>query len=136
MDVIFEPLSMPDRGAVIKLSDELPCDLWSLVLLGPLLCVVNLRAHFAPFVSATDASLEWMAAVRAPLAPVLAEEFARKSLKKGTWTQLLPSGKAWLRSQGILPEFEELPEGTFDCHPVWTLLARALPYEESYGACP
>ena len=65
MDRIFEPLGIPDPGRVIKLSAEMIDELVTLSLLAPL-AVADLRAQFLPYIGATDASGEWMAAVRAP----------------------------------------------------------------------
>eukprot|EP00438_Fugacium_kawagutii_P003588 Skav221596 [mRNA] locus=scaffold1698:358778:363001:+ [translate_table: standard] len=131
MDVIFEPLGVQDKSLVIKLSDALIGELWSLVLIGPL-CGVNLKAQFAPFISATDASMDWLAAVRAPIASQLAQEFSRRSLRKGIWSRLLPPGKAWLHSHGNLDPEDEVPDEKYDTHPLWSLLARSLSYKERW----
>lgn len=66
LDIIFEPLSIADQKAVVRLSDELKSELLAVAVMGSL-AVVNLRATFAPYVCATDASMDWMAAVRAYL---------------------------------------------------------------------
>ena len=131
MDVLFEALGIAEKGAVLKLSDDLLSELWSLILIGPL-SGVNMRAHYAPFVTATDASMDWLAAVRSPLEASLVEEFSRKSLRRGAWSQLLPPAKRWLRCQGLLSVDDELPDDRYDTHPLWSLLARVLPYEERW----
>ena len=131
MDIIFEPLSIEEKSLVLQLSDEFISELWSLILVGPL-SGVNLRAQYASYVTATDASLDWLAAVRAPLEASLVEEFSRRSLKRGAWAQSLSPGKSWLGSQGVLPEENELPSGVYDTHPLWTLLARGLHYSETW----
>ena len=58
MDVMFEPLRMSSRpNNVIRFSDAMTSELASVAVLGTL-AVVNLRARFANFVVATDASSE------------------------------------------------------------------------------
>eukprot|EP00435_Cladocopium_sp_Y103_P006259 s533_g2.t1 len=99
----FEPLGIEDKS--------LASSLW-----GPLGAV----------------NLAWLAAVRGSLDEKMVEEFSRRSLKRGAWTQLLPPGKSWLRSQGILPAEEALVDGVYDVHPLWTLLARGLHYSERW----
>ena len=79
-----------------------------------------MRARFLPFVTATDASSTWMAAVRADLDEKVIQECSRHSLKKGNWSRLLPPDKAWMRSHGILKPEDELPEETYNTHPLWT----------------
>ena len=130
MDIVFEPLGIEDKTLVFQLSDEMISEIWSFILVGPL-SGVNLR-QYAPYIGATDASLDWLAAVRAQVEPSMVEEFSRRSLKQGAWSQLLPPRKSWLRSQGILPEEQKLPSGVYDTHPLWTLLARCLFYSERW----
>ena len=93
-----------------------------------------MRARFLPFVTATDASSTWMAAVRADLDEKVIQECSRHSLKKGNWSRLLPPDKAWMRSHGILKPEDELPEETYNTHPLWTLLANSLEYRERWRA--
>lgn len=131
MNIIFEPLGLPDPTQVIKLSPELIDELFCICGLAPL-AVADLRAQFLPFVTATDASSEWMAAVRAPLDSKLVQEAARYSLKKGNWSRLLPPDKAWLKAQGLLDPTEEMPEESYNTHPLWTTLASSLVYEERW----
>lgn len=131
MDVIFEPLGIDDDSAVIRLSPALQDELLSLSVLGPL-AAADLRAEFRPYVSATDASGDWMAGVRAPLACCAVEELARFSLKKSTWTRLLPPNKAYLRETQRLPADQELPEFQYVSHPIWQVLAGALQYREKW----
>ena len=59
MEIIFEPLGIPDQKAVVRLSPDIKSELISFILLGPL-AVVNLRAKPADFMVATDASLDAM----------------------------------------------------------------------------
>lgn len=131
MEKIFEPLGMDDPGRVIRLSTEMVDELVSLSLLAPL-AVSDLRAQFLPFVGATDASGDWMAAVRAPLDAKVVQEVARHSLKKGNWSKLLPPEKAWLRLHSSLDPDEELPGDSYNSHPLWTTLACCLTFEERW----
>ena len=131
IDIIFEPLGMEDAGGIIRLSEDLKDELMTLAILGPLACS-DLRAQFLPYITATDASLEWMAAVRAGVNPETVQEIARYSLKKSTWSRLLPPGKAWLRSHAMLDEDEELPEESFQSHPLYDLVARCFDYKERW----
>ena len=132
MDLIFDPLgSGCKQNDVVRLSDEMRSELVLLALMGPL-AVVNLRADFAPFVAATDASGNAMAAVRAEIPPLVVQELSRHSLRKGCWSKLLPADKEWQRNHGLLAVEEELPEGEecFRSHPFWEVIARGLRYKE------
>ena len=131
LDIIFEPLGLPDGKQIIRLSPELCDELLAVATLGPL-AVTDLRAEFLPMVGASDASSEWMAAVRADLNPTLAEEFGRHCLRRSNWSKLLPPGKAWLRAHGMLDPCDELPGECYDSHPLWCLLADCLPYRERW----
>ena len=131
MDVIFEPLGIEDDSAIICLSPTLQDELFSPSVLGPL-AAADLRAEFRPYVSATDASGEWMAGVRAPLSSCAVEELSRFSLKKSTWTRLLPPDRASLRENRLLPVESELPDFQYVSHPVWQILAGALKYREKW----
>ena len=133
LDIIFEPLSIPDQQAVIRLSPELIAELSMLVILGPL-AVVNLRANFADYVTATDASCECIAAVRAPVSKAFSKELSRHTLRKGNWSKLLPPSKAWAREHEFLPAGEELPDDIeeYKVHPLWEIVSRCLTYRESW----
>ena len=132
MDLIFAAASGEDLNRVIRLSPELKPELWCLVSLGAF-AVVDLRAEPADFVTAADASGWRGAAVRAPLDKGLLLEFSRHSLSKGTWTRLLPPGKAWLREREMLDPTEELPsEKPFEPNELASLLASALQYKERW----
>ena len=131
MNHIFEVLAVPQQNAVLRLSQDMISELWSLALLGPL-AVSNLRAQFAPFVTATDASNDWLAAVRAPMPLPIVSEVGRRGLRKGRWTKLLPPSKAWQRAGGRLDPADELPDDCFDARPLWVLLARCLTFSERW----
>ena len=131
MNLIFEATGIPQQNMVLRLSPALLAELWTLVCLGPL-ATTNLRARFQPFITSTDASSGWLAAVRAQAPLAIVSEVARRGLRKGRWSKLLPSHQAWLRSHGILDPGDELPGDTYDARPIWVLLARCLFYEERW----
>ena len=133
LDVVFEPLTIKDQKIVIRLSEEIKSELLAVCVMGSL-AVVNLRAGFAPFVCATDASLDWLAAVRAPLPSTITKELSRHTIRKGVWSKLLPPHSAWRRSHGLLPPEEELPEDepAYAANPLWEVMARALTYTETW----
>ena len=133
LDIIFEPLSIQDQQAVIRLSPELIAELTMLVILGPL-AVVNLRADYAGYVAATDASCEALAGVRAPISKAFSKELSRHTLRKGNWSKLLPPSKAWAREHDFLPAAEELPDDVeeYKVHPLWEIVSRCPTYRESW----
>ena len=131
LDIIFEPLGLPDGKQIIRLSPELCDELLAVAALGPI-AVSDLRADFLPMVGASDASSDWMAAVRSEVNPVLAEEFGRHCLRRSNWSKLLPPGKAWLRAHDMLDPNDELPGECYDSHPLWCLLANCLTYRERW----
>lgn len=133
LDIIFEPLGIADGNKVVALSPALQDEMCSLCCTF-LLAAGDLRAEFLPMVSATDASCEAMAAVRAFIPSAVAKECGRYALKKGTWSRLLPPGRAELRKQQLLSPDDELPGVGLTSHPLWSLLARGLRYEEVWRA--
>ena len=131
MEIVFEPLGIPDQKAVVRLSPEIKSELISFILLGPL-AVVNLRAKPANFMVATDASLDAMAAVRADVSPAITREVSRFCLKKGVWSKLLQPMAAWERAHGILEAENETPGDSFSCNPLWDVMSRAFPYSTTW----
>ena len=129
LDIIFEPLGIGDGGQIVALSPALQDELCVLSTTF-LLATADLRADFLPMISATDASSDCLGAVRATLPAKCTAEFARFSLKKGTWSRLLPPGRAELRAKALLEPDEELPGVGITSHPLWSILARSLKYEE------
>lgn len=133
MDIIFEPLSIPDQKAVIRLSPELVSEMMSLAVVGTLACV-NLRARHSDFIAASDASLHWMAAVRAKAPATFVKELSRHCVRKGMWSKLLTPWAAHLRASSALDPDDEVPDGEepYVVNPLWELVARGLPYEECW----
>ena len=129
LDIIFEPLGIADGNKIIALSPALQDEI-SVLCCTFLLAVADLRADFLPMVSATDASGDYLSAVRAELPAESCKEFSRFSLKKGTWSRLLPPGRAELRARAKLDPSDELPGVGLTSHPLWSILARGLKYEE------
>ena len=77
MNSSIEGVAITDQTTVLRLSDVIIDELWCLVLLGSL-AVSNLRAQHTPFITATDASTGWLAAVRAD-----APQAICRGIKKG-----------------------------------------------------
>ena len=132
LDSLFAPLgSGASQKAVVRLSDEITSELLAVSVLGPL-AAVNLRADYADFICATDASSNCLAGVKASVPAAVVKELSRHTLRKGAWSKLLPAEKAWRREHDILPASEELPEDEFRTHPLWEICARGLHYVESW----
>ena len=121
MNMIFDAFShAASDKQVTRLSPSL-VELLSYCLLGSL-CVVNLRAK------CQARTLRGMAG-----GINQARELIRHSVHKSVWSQMLPPSKAWLRARGMLPVLAELPgDEVLDVHPLWELVARGLPYRESW----
>ena len=132
LDLVFDPLrAINARGTVIRMSEELVDELCCTCVLGTL-AAVNLRAQYANFVVATDASNEAMAGVRAPCSPAVSAELSRHCLRKGIWAKLLPPGRALLREHGLLDDEEQVPDESYRTNPLWEVVARALRYHETW----
>ena len=133
LDIIFEPLVIADQKAVIRLSPELISEMMAAAVLGTLACV-NLRAKFADFVVATDASLHWMAGVRASAPSRFTQELSRHCIRRGIWSRRLSPFAAHKKAAGYLDPVEEVqPDDVpYTCHPLWEIAARALTYRECW----
>ena len=133
LDEVFDALSIEDQKVVVRLSESLTSELLLLCVLGPL-AVVNLRAKAAPFVAATDASMDYIAAVRAPCPSLISEELFRHVIRKGIWAKLLGPRDAWDRMHGMLDDGDDVPDPAqqYTSHPLWQVLSRGLRYEECW----
>ena len=132
MNLIFEAIAgCATGGQVIPLSGELVDELFTFCILGNM-SWINLRAETNGAVRATDASGWGMAGVHSEQPVACCRELCRHSIQKSVWSQLLPPGKAWLRTKQMLEESEELPDEQFDCHPLFEVAARALEYRECW----
>eukprot|EP00438_Fugacium_kawagutii_P032098 Skav202519 [mRNA] locus=scaffold1359:335842:340289:- [translate_table: standard] len=125
---IFGALSIEGQQTVVRLSTDLVDELLLLATLSPL-AAVDLRAPFAHRLIATDASLECMAAVDAPLSSTISQELCRTSLIKGRWTRLLTPSQCWEKSHDLLHGDDEIEE-PYSTHILWELCARALHFDE------
>lgn len=128
MEIIFEALSIEDQQVVIRLSPALIGELLTLVILAPL-AAVDLRSSFSQVLVATDASLDAMAAVVAPIPKHVSQELFRTGLTKGRWTQLLSPHLSWKKQHHLLSPDMEL-EDPYTIHPLWELCARGLKFKE------
>lgn len=130
LDSLFKCCRRADGKEVFKLDGRTTSDLLILAVLLPL-AVTNLRAQCPVVVAATDASNWGEAAVFARVPLGVGKELIRHSLRKSVWSKLLAPSSALLRSHGMLPESEELPEPTdcFQSNALWSMLAQRLNYK-------
>ena len=131
MNLIFDAIGCSENGGqVIRLSEELIDELFTYCFLGSLCCgsTFELRpmAPFGPLMLQIGVWLE------SALNSLCRREFCRHAIQKSVWSQLLPPSKAWLRAKGRLEEDDELPDEKFDCHPLFEILARCIPYKETW----
>ena len=70
----------------------------------------NLQARCPSAVAACDASNWGEAGVICKIPRRVGKEMIRHTLRKSVWTRLLGPTQALLRSHGVLPEEEELPD--------------------------
>lgn len=133
LDVIFEPLAIADQKLVVRLSDELVDELLCISFMAPM-AMINLRAAYAPFLVATDASMDGLAGVATELTEEFSMELCRHSLRKSSWTTLLPPGKSWSRSHGLEDDTSEEDDTEFAVHPLWELCARGCEFKTTWKA--
>ena len=133
LDVIFEPLAIADQKMVVRLSDELVDELLCICFMAPM-SMVNLRAAYAPFLVATDASMDGLAGVMTDLTEEFTMELCRHSLRKSSWTTLLPPGKSWSRSHAMSEAESYEDEADFEVHPLWELCARGCRFKTTWKA--
>ena len=125
--VYTEGRELPRRQA-FSMSAALKDELLLCALLVPV-AATNLRTRPSPWLSATDASLDWQAEVRSWDGEAFGQELARHALAKPVWSRLLRPAEALKRAAGILDPEDELPGGSCTCHPLWVELATALKFE-------
>ena len=131
LDLVYSEGRGLPRDLVFSLSDRLRDELCVAALLVAT-AATNLRARHSPLLLASDASLEWEAGVETVLGEPFAKELFRHSLVKPLWNRLLRPLAARDRAAGVLPTSEELPESEVKAHPLWSELARALPFDEPW----
>lgn len=130
MHFIFQACNGRKETDIIRLSGRLRAELLILACLLPV-SASNLRAKVQDRVVATDASNHFEAAVVAKAPLEVCKELHRYSLRKPVWSRLLPPGKAWERSHGILAPEDEVPEGVepYKSNPLWETAAQCLNYK-------
>ena len=128
LELIYAAQRGRARNDLLALSAGLVQELWTLVILGPMI-VTELRASSLEELYMSDAS-EWgTAAVVAPIPACFSRELQRHCLARGVWAKLLVPWKAWLREHDELAPGEELPDGVpLVSHPIWRVLAEVLQF--------
>lgn len=118
-----------EKNEIVKLSPQLRQELLvSVALLA--LSVIDLRLKPSKYLVASDASSRAEAAVRAEVGQQRMRELQRHGLQKGLWSRLLSPAKAFQRERNLLEEAEELPDCTYEMHPLWEKLATSLQFEQ------
>ena len=117
------------RGDIVKLSSALVDELLSCIAL---ICLshIDFRLEPSDLIVASDASSKAEAAVCAVLPPTATAEMHRHALAKGLWSRLLRPEKAYLREKSYLPDDEQLPEGSYEIHPLWQEAVSCLKFEQ------
>lgn len=115
------------RTTLVQLSRQLLDELMVCVGLLPL-TLIDLRLTPAPVLVASDASTRAEAAVATPVTPIFTEEAQRYSLQKGLWNRLLSPAGALLKEHGQLRSEDELPEESYDMHPLWKEVCETLQF--------
>lgn len=123
---LFREIQDHDYDEVFQLAEETIAEIWTLVMLSPLM-VTDLKARVLPELVLVDASDDWMAEVSSPLPEVFASELIRHQLTKVAWARLLSPWKAFQRSRGSLRPEDEVPEGEPVAlkHPLWSAVIRS-----------
>ena len=130
--VFYEIQRFPYK-VVFQLAKSTVAELWTLVLLAPLLVTV-LRTQVLPRLICVDASSSWMAEVSAELPQVFADELTRHKLTKAAWSRLLSPWKEVQRLHSSLSPEDEVPDGEQPAaaHPVWSALAQACSFQTEW----
>ena len=133
MQQVFYEIQQFPYKVVFQLSKAVIAELWTLVLLAPVM-MTDLRAPVLPVLSCVDASSAWMAEVSSPLPQKFADELTRHKLTKAAWSRLLSPWKEVQRIHNrLLPE-DEVPDGEVPsaAHPVWSVLAQACTFRTEW----
>ena len=118
-----------ERNEVVLLSGALRQELLVCIALM-VVAVIDLRLEPGEFVVASDASSRAEAAVRSEVGKERMRELQRHGLQKGLWSRLLSPAQAFLKERGLLEEMDELPECTYEMHPLWETISKGLQFEE------
>ena len=111
LDLVYEAMRGCLMDDVVRLSGKLRMELLSLVLLAPLL-QADLRAIPSSRMWLVDASSKKLAVVSTDIGKAVAAELSRFTMRKGSWSRMIPPAMQWARRHGILAEDDELPGGT------------------------
>ena len=106
------------RTDVIAFSTELHDELLTVVALLRV-AQTDFRLQPSTRLIASDASSGSEAAVYMSVPSAVTEELQRHSLQRGMWNRLLSPCQAYLKEKGWLDPELELPEGSYDMHPLW-----------------
>ena len=80
---------------------------------------IDLRLRPSDLLVASDSSSHVEAAVVAEVGQSFTAEAQRHGLQKGLWNRLLGPSAAYLREHAGLQPEDELPERSYDMHPLW-----------------
>ena len=131
LELIFEAQRGRRQEDVLRLSQRLRAELWSLALVLPF-AAYSARTPASSELWGVDASSWGIAAVKTSLNPVRCEELDRYTARAGKWTRLLGRAASWLRTHGALEPEHELPAGqTFEGSEVWATLFRSCRFRLS-----
>ena len=78
--------------------------------------------------------MEGLAGVETKLPADFVMELCRHSLRRSTWSTLLPAGKSWKKAHDMLEPQEELEDEEYQVHPLWELCARGCAYRTTWKA--
>ena len=116
------------RKKRVQLSSHLKQELLLCVALLAL-SVIDMRLKPSKYIVASDASSKAEAAVRAEVGEQRMRELQRHGLQKGLWSRLLSPAKAFQKERGMLEEDEELPDCSYEMHPLWEKISTSLQFE-------
>ena len=127
LDSCFDSYRGRPMDEIFPLSGRCKSDLLLVAILLPM-AATNIRARTPELVAAADASNWGEAGVFSRIPRLIGKELIRHCLRKSVWVRLLTPSQAVLRSHGLLPEEEELPDHDecFKSNPLWTWLAEGL----------
>ena len=118
LDEIYGAQRGRDQQDIVLLSKRLKDEI--LIAVGLLACsVIDLRLEPSSKLVCSDASSSAQAAAVAEVGKSRTSELHRHALQKGAWNRLLSPLQAYAREKGLLKTEAELPDFSFDMHPVW-----------------
>ena len=118
-----------ERWEVVRMSKSLRAELLACLALMAL-SVIDMRLKPSEVLVCSDASSTAEAAVAARVGGARTRELQRHGLQKGLWSRLLSPAQALLREKGMGgEEVQELPDLTYEMHPLWEVLSRSLTFE-------